>query len=60
MLTKAFIFLRSNVFPSLEIMNPKIVPEHTINAHLVRIKLIPNSLHFRKHFLSFLNEWISH
>jgi len=47
MLTKASIFLRSDVFPFLETMNPKIVLEHTIDAHLSGFKPISYSLHFK-------------
>ncbi len=43
--------------PSLDIMNPKMVPKNTMNANLLGFNLIPNYLHFRKHFFSF-SRWV--
>jgi hypothetical protein len=34
-------------------MNPKMVLENTMNENLLGFKLIPNFLHFRKHFFNF-------
>ncbi len=54
----ACIFFRFGNFPSLETIKPKIIFENTINAHLFGFKLMPYSLHFWKHSLSFC-EWFS-
>ncbi len=53
MFTKASNFWGSITFPSLYTRIPRMVPENTINAHFYGFKLIPNSLHLRKHFVSF-------
>jgi hypothetical protein len=53
MFIKASTFLGSVTFPSLDIMKPRIVLENTMNAHLFGLRLIPNYLHLKKHFLSF-------
>jgi hypothetical protein len=60
MFIKASTFLGSITLPFLNIMKPKMVPENTMNAHLSRFKLIPNSLHLKKHFLTFQGELIGH
>ncbi len=49
----ACIFFGSSSSPSLETIKPKIIFENTINAHLYRFRLMPYSLHFWKHNLSF-------
>ncbi len=46
MFTIACIFFGFGSFPSLETINPKIIPENTINAHLSRFKLMLYPLHF--------------
>jgi hypothetical protein len=43
-------FIAENEFGT---MNPEIVSEYTINSHFFGLKLIPYSLHFRKHVLNF-------
>jgi hypothetical protein len=48
-LTKASTFL--------DTMNPKMVPENTMNAHLLGFNLIPNYLHLKKHFFNF-SRWV--
>jgi hypothetical protein len=58
MFTIACIFFGSSSFPSLETITPKIILENTINAHLSRFRLMPYSLHFWKHNLSFY-KWLS-
>ncbi len=57
MFTKASTLLGSMTLPSLDVMNPKMILENTMNAHLSRFKLIPNSLHLRNHFFSF-SRWV--
>ncbi len=37
----------------LETMNPKIVSKQIMSAHFTRFRLMPYSLHLKKHFLSF-------
>ncbi len=54
----ACIFFESSSFPSLETIKPKIIPKNTINAHFSRFILMPYSLHFWKHNLSFC-KWLS-
>jgi hypothetical protein len=51
-------FFLSGSFPSLETIKPNIILENTINAHLFGFKLMPYSLHFWKHTLSFY-KWFS-
>jgi hypothetical protein len=46
MFTISYIFFGSGIFPFLEIIKPKIIPESTVNACLSRFKLMPYSLHF--------------
>jgi hypothetical protein len=53
MFTIACIFFGSGSFPFLKIIKPKIILENTMNAHLSGFKLMPYSLHFLKHSLSF-------
>jgi hypothetical protein len=53
MFTKASTFLGSITFPSLDTTKPRMVHENTMNAHLFGFRLIPNSLHLKKHFSSF-------
>jgi hypothetical protein len=53
MFAKALTFLGSMTLPSLDIMNPKMVLENTMNAHFLGFKLILNFLHFKKHFFNF-------
>jgi hypothetical protein len=48
----AFIFV-GQMFSPFWSMNPKIVIEQIMNAHLFEFKLVPNPLHLKKHFLSF-------
>ncbi len=50
---KVSTFLGSITFPYLDSMKPRMVLENTMNAHLFGFRLIPNSLHFKKHFLNF-------
>jgi len=57
MFTKASTFLGSMTLPSLDTMNPKMVPENTMNAHLSKFKVIPNFQHLKKHFSSF-SRWV--
>ncbi len=57
MFIKASTFLWSMTLPSLDPMKPKIVPKNTMNARLFGFRLIPNSLHLRKHFFSF-SRWV--
>jgi hypothetical protein len=42
----AWIFLRSGNLPSIDIVDPSIIPENVIKTHLFGFKLIPNSLDF--------------
>ncbi len=49
---KASTFFGSMIL-LLNIMKPRIVFENTMNAHLFRFKLIPNSWPLRKHLLNF-------
>jgi hypothetical protein len=53
MIIIACIFFGSGNFLLLETIKPNIIPENTINAHLSRFKLMPYSLHFKKHNLNF-------
>ncbi len=46
-------FLKIGGFPSFEIIKPNIVLENTINAHFFGFKMMPYSLHFSKHSLTF-------
>ncbi len=46
MFTIACIFFRSSSFRSLETIEPNIILENTINAHLFGFRLMPYSLHF--------------
>jgi hypothetical protein len=52
MFTEVSTILGSITLPSLDTIKPRMVLENTMNAHLFGFKLIPNSLHFRKHFLN--------
>jgi hypothetical protein len=42
----AWIYLGTGSLPFLDIINPSIILENTINAHLFGFKLILNCLHF--------------
>jgi hypothetical protein len=54
----AYILFGFGSFLSLEIIKSKIIPVNTINAQFFGFKLIPYSLHFWKHNLSFCR-WLS-
>ncbi len=58
MFTIVYIFFKYGSYPSLEIIKPKIILENTINAHLSKFRLMPYSLHYWKHNLSFC-KWLS-
>ncbi len=49
MFTNAYFFVGSSNFPSLETMNPKIIPKNTMKMHFSRFRLIPYSLHSKQH-----------
>jgi hypothetical protein len=57
MFAKATTFLGSMTLPSLDIMNPKMVLENTMNAHLLGFKLILNSLHFSTFQGQLIGHW---
>jgi len=52
------IFFGFGSFPSFQTIKPNIMLKNTINTHLSRFKLLPYSLHFWKHNLSFC-KWLS-
>ncbi len=54
----AYISFGFGSFLSLETIKSNIIHENTINAHLSGFKLMPYSLHFWKHNLSFY-KWLS-
>ncbi len=43
---------------SLDIMKPRMMSKMTKSKHLSRLRMIPNSIYFSKHFLSF-GKWLS-
>jgi hypothetical protein len=51
--TIACILFGYGSFPFLETIKPNLIPKNTINAHLFRFRLMPPSLHFWKHNMSF-------
>ncbi len=53
MFIKPWTFLGSITFLFLDTIKPRIVFKNTMNAHLFGLRLIPNFLHLKKHFLSF-------
>jgi hypothetical protein len=57
MFTNTSTFLGSITLPFLDTMNLKMVLENTMNAHLSKFRLIPNSLHLIKHLFNF-SRWV--
>jgi len=53
MFTKAWTLWGSIIFPFLNTIKPRIVFKNIVNAHLFGLRLIPNSLHLKKHLVSF-------
>jgi hypothetical protein len=53
----ACVFFRSSSVPYLETIKPKIISENTINAYIFGFRLLPYSLHYWKHCLSFC-KWL--